>query len=55
VATAAANESAGPVGVIPSPVRGPAGNVEFLLHAVVGKPGQTLDLDGAIVAAQEVA
>ena len=55
VATAAANEGAGPLGVIPSPVRGPAGNVEFLLHAVVGAQARELDLDRAIVAAQEVA
>jgi 23S rRNA (cytidine1920-2'-O)/16S rRNA (cytidine1409-2'-O)-methyltransferase len=55
VAAAAAKEGAGPIGVIPSPVRGPAGNVEFLLHAVVGAQPRGLDLDGVIVAAQEVA
>jgi 23S rRNA (cytidine1920-2'-O)/16S rRNA (cytidine1409-2'-O)-methyltransferase len=55
VAGAAAVEGAAPVGLIPSPIRGPAGNVEFLLHALVGGEGRSLDLDGAIAAAEEVA
>lgn len=38
----------GPAAVMPSPLPGPAGNVEFLLHAVAGHPGRHLDLDGAI-------
>jgi 23S rRNA (cytidine1920-2'-O)/16S rRNA (cytidine1409-2'-O)-methyltransferase len=55
VADAARRAGAGPIGVIPSPIRGSAGNVEFFLHAVRGQRGRALDLDGAIVAAGEVA
>jgi 23S rRNA (cytidine1920-2'-O)/16S rRNA (cytidine1409-2'-O)-methyltransferase len=50
-----------PVGVMASPVRGPAGNVEFLLYAVTagvdGPPGpvQDLDVDAAVAAGREVA
>ena len=55
VADAAVGAGAGPAGVIPSPIKGPAGNVEFLLHALVGERGRSLDLDGAIMAAEEVA
>lgn len=35
----------GPLDAIPSPLRGPAGNVEFLLHARAGDPGRDVDLD----------
>jgi 23S rRNA (cytidine1920-2'-O)/16S rRNA (cytidine1409-2'-O)-methyltransferase len=42
---------AGPAGLIVSPVRGPAGNVEFLLHARAAGDGMSLDIDGAIEAA----
>jgi 23S rRNA (cytidine1920-2'-O)/16S rRNA (cytidine1409-2'-O)-methyltransferase len=42
---------AGSAGVIVSPVKGPAGNVEFLLHARVGGEASTLEIDGAIAAA----
>lgn len=45
VADAARAAGAGPLGVIPSPLRGPAGNVEFLLHARAGDPGVELDAD----------
>lgn len=38
----------GPLGVIPSPLPGPAGNVEFLLHAAAGHPGRDLDVDAAV-------
>jgi 23S rRNA (cytidine1920-2'-O)/16S rRNA (cytidine1409-2'-O)-methyltransferase len=38
-------------GLIVSPVKGPAGNVEFLLHAQVGGEGITLDIDDVIDAA----
>jgi len=55
VMDAANEEGAGPAGLIPSPIKGPAGNVEFLIHAVVGAPGTILDLDGVILAAEEVA
>ena len=42
--------------VIASPITGPAGNVEFLLHARVGGgSGRPLDVDGAIAAAGELA
>lgn len=46
----------GRVGVAPldamvSPLRGPAGNAEFFLHARRGAPRVTLDIGGAIVAA----
>lgn len=36
------------VGLMPSPLIGPAGNREFLLYAVWGKPGQRIDLQAAI-------
>ena len=42
-------------GVIVSPLRGPAGNVEFLLHARAGAGTEQLDVEGAIVAAREMA
>jgi 23S rRNA (cytidine1920-2'-O)/16S rRNA (cytidine1409-2'-O)-methyltransferase len=37
-------------GLIVSPLRGPAGNVEFLLHARTGDEAGTLDIDRAIEA-----
>lgn len=49
VAEALRESGAGPVDLIASPLRGPAGNVEFLLHAEAGRAG-TLD-DGRIAAA----
>jgi 23S rRNA (cytidine1920-2'-O)/16S rRNA (cytidine1409-2'-O)-methyltransferase len=59
VATAAERGGADPSGVIASPIRGPAGNAEFLLHARVGakvKPGAgPLDIDAAISAAEGAA
>jgi 23S rRNA (cytidine1920-2'-O)/16S rRNA (cytidine1409-2'-O)-methyltransferase len=48
VAEALRRAGAGPAGLIVSPVTGPAGNVEFLLHAVAGRPDGDLDLDRAI-------
>ena len=41
---------AGPLGVLASPLRGPAGNVEFLLHAVSGVAARLTaeDVDGAL-------
>lgn len=44
----------GPLGVIPSPLAGPAGNVEFLLHAAAGHPGRALDVDAAISEARDI-
>jgi 23S rRNA (cytidine1920-2'-O)/16S rRNA (cytidine1409-2'-O)-methyltransferase len=41
----------GPVDVTPSAVPGPAGNVEFFLHARLGEAGRELDLDSALAAA----
>jgi 23S rRNA (cytidine1920-2'-O)/16S rRNA (cytidine1409-2'-O)-methyltransferase len=55
VAEATRAAGAGGAGVIVSPLRGPAGNVEFLLHARAGAGTGELDVDGAIVAAREVA
>jgi 23S rRNA (cytidine1920-2'-O)/16S rRNA (cytidine1409-2'-O)-methyltransferase len=46
---------AGGSGLIVSPVKGPAGNVEFLLHARVGEEASTLDVDDAIEAAGKLA
>lgn len=51
VASALAACGLGPRAVMASPVLGPAGNVEFLLHAVQGAPGLPLDVDGAIAEA----
>lgn len=48
VAEASAAVGLAPVGVMASPLRGAAGNVEFLLHAVKGGVPQPLDVDGAI-------
>lgn len=47
-AAACEREGAGPMGLVPSPLRGPAGNVEFLLHARNGQRGRPLDVEGAI-------
>jgi 23S rRNA (cytidine1920-2'-O)/16S rRNA (cytidine1409-2'-O)-methyltransferase len=35
-------------GAMPSPLLGPAGNVEFLLHLRAGSPVEPIDLDGAV-------
>ena len=48
VAEATRASGAGPVGVATSPITGPAGNVEFFLHARRGEDGRELDVDGAI-------
>lgn len=53
VAEAARAAGAAPAGVVVSPVRGPAGNAEFLLHAVVGGEPRRLDVDGALASAEE--
>jgi 23S rRNA (cytidine1920-2'-O)/16S rRNA (cytidine1409-2'-O)-methyltransferase len=39
---------AGPLGIVASRVRGPAGNVEFFVHARVGDPGRPVDLEAAV-------
>ena len=38
----------GVLGVVASPLRGPAGNVEFLLHGCRGVDDASIDLDAAI-------
>jgi len=55
IADATVRAGAGAAAVICSPITGPAGNVEFLLHARAGIPGVPLDVDGAIAAARELA
>jgi 23S rRNA (cytidine1920-2'-O)/16S rRNA (cytidine1409-2'-O)-methyltransferase len=54
VAGAARAAGAAPTGLVVSPVVGPAGNVEFLLHARAGGEERPLDIDRAIAAAQEL-
>jgi len=51
VASALAAAGLAPQAVMASPVLGPAGNVEFLLHAVQGASARPLDLDGAVAEA----
>jgi 23S rRNA (cytidine1920-2'-O)/16S rRNA (cytidine1409-2'-O)-methyltransferase len=48
VADACRAAGLGPRGLMASPVRGPAGNVEFLLHARRGAPEAALSLDAAL-------
>ena len=54
VAEATGAAGAAAAGVIVSPVKGPAGNVEFLLHATIGADARALDIDTAIAAAGEL-
>jgi len=54
VADATQAAGAATVGVIASPVKGPAGNIEFLLHAKAAGGASSLDIDGAIEAAEEL-
>jgi 23S rRNA (cytidine1920-2'-O)/16S rRNA (cytidine1409-2'-O)-methyltransferase len=54
VADATRAAEAAPAGVLVSPVRGPAGNVEFLLHARAAGEESPLDIDGAIEAAGQM-
>ncbi len=48
VASACSSAGLAPVGVIASPLQGPSGNVEFLLHAIKGSAAGPLELDAAI-------
>lgn len=48
VAEACVEDGLAPVEVMASPLPGPAGNVEFLLHATKGGDPRILDLEGAI-------
>jgi 23S rRNA (cytidine1920-2'-O)/16S rRNA (cytidine1409-2'-O)-methyltransferase len=52
VAEACRREGIGPLGVIPSPLPGPAGNVEFLLHGAKGRSTRHLDVDAAVAEGQ---
>ena len=54
VADATAEAGAPAAGVIPSPITGPAGNVEFLLRATIGGARADLGVDAAIGAAREL-
>jgi len=54
VADATRAAGAATTGLIVSPVKGPAGNVEFLLHATTAGGESPLDVDGAIEAAGEL-
>jgi 23S rRNA (cytidine1920-2'-O)/16S rRNA (cytidine1409-2'-O)-methyltransferase len=54
VAEAATQAGAGVLGIVASPITGPAGNVEFLLHARAGASGAPLDIEGALGAAEEL-
>jgi 23S rRNA (cytidine1920-2'-O)/16S rRNA (cytidine1409-2'-O)-methyltransferase len=55
VADACRAEGASPIDVIASPITGPAGNVEFLLHAAKGRTEAELDVDEAVASAEAVA
>ena len=48
VAESSRGAGAGPASVMASPLPGPAGNVEFFLHARVGAEASPIDLDSAI-------
>ncbi|MGH2740201.1 MAG: TlyA family RNA methyltransferase [Actinomycetota bacterium] len=48
VAAACRDAGISPRGVMASPLKGPAGNVEFLLHGVLGGPDMPLDVGAAI-------
>jgi 23S rRNA (cytidine1920-2'-O)/16S rRNA (cytidine1409-2'-O)-methyltransferase len=48
VAKACRASGCGPQAVMASPLRGPAGNVEFLLHARAGRPGRPLATEEAV-------
>ena len=55
VAAAASDTGFAPQGVMASPIRGPAGNVEFLMWARRGAMAVPVDLDGAVAEAREFA
>lgn len=48
VASACGESGAGTLGAMASPVPGPAGNVEFFIHARVGHAGVAVDLESAV-------
>ena len=55
VADACLGHGLAPVGIMASPLPGPAGNLEFPMHAVVGPARGMLDVDQAIEQARGVA
>ena len=55
VIAAAADAGFAPQGMMASPVRGPAGNVEFLLSARRGVAAATIDVQDAVAEGREVA
>jgi 23S rRNA (cytidine1920-2'-O)/16S rRNA (cytidine1409-2'-O)-methyltransferase len=55
VSVAAADAGFSPQDVMASPIRGPAGNVEFLLWGRRDAVAMSVDLEGAVAEAQEVA
>jgi 23S rRNA (cytidine1920-2'-O)/16S rRNA (cytidine1409-2'-O)-methyltransferase len=55
VAEACRDRELTPLGVVPSMPRGPAGNVEFFLHARHGAPAGDLDLEPALEEGRELA
>jgi 23S rRNA (cytidine1920-2'-O)/16S rRNA (cytidine1409-2'-O)-methyltransferase len=54
VSAAARREGLEPAGVMASPLPGPAGNVEFLLHLRRGTPGAPPDVESAIAEGEEL-
>lgn len=54
VAITCGEHGLGPQGVARSPLRGPAGNVEFLFHARAGAPARALDLEETLHAGGSV-
>ena len=55
VAEACRHRRLTPLGVVVSSPRGPAGNVEFFLHARRGAPAANLDVDAALEEGRELA
>ncbi|MGH2692574.1 MAG: TlyA family RNA methyltransferase [Actinomycetota bacterium] len=54
VVTACITADAGPRAVVPSPLPGPAGNVEFFLHSRVGGRTRGVDLEQALLEGQKL-
>jgi 23S rRNA (cytidine1920-2'-O)/16S rRNA (cytidine1409-2'-O)-methyltransferase len=54
VVSACRTQGIGVLGVVPSPLVGPAGNVEFLLHGRRGEGDGVFDLEDAIVEGEEL-
>jgi len=54
VASACRAQGLGPQGAMVSPVRGPAGNLEFFVHAVGGASERELDLDAVVDEGQRI-